>query len=152
MLYEVITVDGSKKATCAVTVSAAPVANVTFDIEAESYSSMGGVNQNGVKGGKIATVGSITYMTEIVATDWLEYTFNVATSGNYSLTFMAGSDRANQNIEYTIDGTVIGTQALTQTGSLTTFGANKTSGTVNLSVRITSYNVCYTKLLRKSSP
>ncbi len=116
-------------ATCTYTVTAP---TTIISLEAESYSSMGGVNQNGTMGGKVGTIGSITYMWEIVATDWLQYSFSVGTAGEYEIAFVAASNQANQNIQYTLDGKAISTKLLTQTGSLTTFGSTK--GSVNLNL------------------
>ena len=104
----------------------------TITVQAESYSSMGGVNQNGTMGGKVGTIGSITYMYEIVSTDWLQYTVTVPTAGYYSIAYTAASDRTNQNIQCSVDGTTVGTQAITQTGSLTTFGSTTASVGMNL--------------------
>ena len=72
---------------------------------------MGGVNQNGTMGGKVGTIGSITYMWEIVATDWLQYSFSVGTAGEYEIAFVAASNQANQNIQYTLDGKAISTKS-----------------------------------------
>jgi len=127
----VTTVDGGYTAT--VEVSVLP-STIIIVIEAEQFSSMGGVNQNGVRGGKVATLGDITYMWEIVATDWLEYTFNVSVAADYQLNFVAASNQANQNIEYYLDGVKIGTQAITRTGSLTVFGNNEVVAPLALSV------------------
>ena len=102
-------------------------------------------------------------MYEIINTDWLQYSVTVTTAGYYTIAFTAGSDRANQNIQYSVDGTTIATQLITQTGSLTTFGStsasvgmNLTAGTHTIKLTatgayiqwdvITSYSIHYTKL------
>ncbi len=128
----VTTTDGSFTASSTVTVTPVTSSGNDITLEAEDYSDMGGVNQNGTRGGKIATLGTITYMEEIINTDWLEYTFNVISAGQYEVSFVAASNRSNQNIQYTLDGTIIDTHAISQTGASTVFNTTKATTNLNL--------------------
>lgn len=101
-IITVVTVEGNKTATAAITVpSGAPIPG---KIEAESYSSMSGVQTEST-----SDVGGGLNVGWIEANDWMEYDVYVTSSGTYTVEFIVSTNESNVRLQLLSSSTLLGT-------------------------------------------
>ncbi len=121
----VVTQDGSFPANALITVNNnTPLPDDEIVIEAESFNNTGGTfNDAGFGGpglGANATANTINFIN---SGDWIEYTINVETAGNYNIEYNISTPSNNAQIQFSIDGTVASTTNVTNNGAWDTYGA-----------------------------
>lgn len=139
------TTDGDFTDTSSITVSTnnppPPSGNVIV-IQAESFVNTGGTYNDSSSGGPglgvNATASDINYVN---SGDWVEYTINVSTAGNYAIEYNISSPSDNAQIQMTAGGATQTTN-VPNNGSWTNYGALD-GGSINLSsgsqtIRITA--------------
>lgn len=96
-------------------------------IEAEDYASMSGVQSDDTtdeNGGK--------YMGWFDADDWLEYSVNIPSAGNYTIDYRLASAPGSTGFEFQVNGNAVTTQSVNATGDWDTW-YTATSSSIYLS-------------------
>ncbi|KAA1247926.1 Ig-like domain-containing protein [Aquimarina sp. RZ0] len=136
----VTTKDGNKKATSRITVRGTtppppPPSGSDIVIEAEDFINTGGTFNDASAGGPGLGMNANGIGVNYVNNgDWSEYTINVGTSGNYSITYQISTPSDNAQVQLLIDGKIVATDNVRNNGNWDNYTALVSSSTIaNLS-------------------
>lgn len=111
----------------------API-TTSLTIEAEDFIDTNGVNDDSVFGGPGLGVAALSDVINFVnSEDWVEYTVNVATAGNYGLEYIIATPAGNAQIQVLVNGIVGGTDNIPNTGSWDSYNSLNSINTLSLS-------------------
>ncbi|WP_223148871.1 carbohydrate-binding protein [Aquimarina sp. RZ0] len=135
----VTTADGNKKATSQITVNdntpPPPPSGSDIIIEAETFTNTDGTFNDASAGGPgLGMNATSTGVNYVNSGDWSEYSINVASAGNYNVSYRVSSPSDNAQIQLLIDGTVVATDNVRNNGTWDNYISLVSSSTItNLS-------------------
>ncbi len=121
----VTTQDGSFPASALITVNNnTPPPGDEIVVEAESFNNTGGTfNDAGFGGPGLGANDTANTINFVNNGDWVEYTINVGTAGNYNIEYQISTPSNNAQIQLSVNGTVGSTINVPNNGAWDTYGA-----------------------------